>query len=149
MALAGQFTILLLEDQEDDAFLLKRAFKQAGIQAPIQVVQDGLEGIAYLQGAGIYSDRNRYPVPRVILLDLKMPRMGGLEFLEWIEKNPHLRVIPTIVLTSSQLASDVKRAYELKASTFMVKPTSPDDMAELARAIEAYWQRALTPLDVG
>ncbi len=147
MPFNGTFTILLLEDQEDDAFLLKRAFKHAGISVPITVVVDGLEGIAYIKGEGEYADRDKFPLPRVILLDLKMPRMGGLEFLEWVEKNPQVRVIPTIVLTSSQLPQDVKRAYELKANTFMVKPSSPDEMIELARAIQSYWRHALTPGD--
>lgn len=142
-----QFAILLLEDQEDDVFLLKRAFKQASIPARIEAVPDGVEGIAYLKGEGKYADRNRFPVPRLILLDLKMPRMGGLEFLEWMEKHGRKHLIPMVVLTSSQLAADVRRVYELRASAFMVKPNTPEQLVDLARAIQAYWQRAVTPQD--
>src|SRR5215469_16308856 len=118
------YTILLVEDEENDATLVKMAFNRNNLQNPVQWVQDGLEAIAYLNGEGVYADRAKYPFPEVLILDLKMPRMSGLELLSWIREHPEYRVIPRIIMTSSRLERDIESAYTLGANTYMVKPSS-------------------------
>src|SRR5882672_4494493 len=96
----GNDTILILEDNPDDVLLLQRALQKNNIKMPLQILSDGEEGIAYLKGEDKYADRLTFPFPRVIILDLKMPRKGGLEVLDFLSNHPDLRVIPTIVLTT-------------------------------------------------
>lgn len=139
------FTILLLEDDPNDALLLQRALRKNNILNPVHVVRDGLEGIDYLAGLGKYADREKYPFPNVLILDIKMPRMTGLEFLEWIKRHPQYRVIPTLILSSSQEAVDVAQAYALGANSYMVKPAKIDDLQELARIVHEYWIRCVSP----
>src|SRR5688500_8647763 len=103
-------TILLAEDNEDHVLLIKRAFVQARFLNPVQVVGDGVEAIAYLNGDSKYADRKEYPIPALLLLDLKMPNKDGFEVLEWIGKQPHLRHLRVVVLTTSDRIFDVKRA---------------------------------------
>src|SRR5436190_15200444 len=105
------YTILLVEDDENDAMLLKMEFEKKGIGNPVQWVRDGLEAVAYLNGDGNYADRAQYPFPEVLLVDLKMPRMTGLELLAWINEHPEFRIIPTIIMTSSQQELDIENAY--------------------------------------
>jgi CheY-like chemotaxis protein len=140
------YTILVVEDEENDVMLLQMAFKKNHILNPIQWVKDGLEGIAYLNGEGPYADRARYPFPEVLILDLKMPRMGGLELLEWIRDHPDFRVIPTIIMSSSRLELDIKRAYELGANTYIVKPSSFDELTRFARSVHEYWAIGVKPM---
>jgi CheY-like chemotaxis protein len=94
--------ILLAEDREDDVVLIRRAFRQAYVNNPLQVVQDGVEAISYLRGEGKYSNREEYPLPDLILLDLKMPRVDGFEVLKWIREQPSLATLRVVVLTSSE-----------------------------------------------
>src|SRR5437016_684237 len=114
--------ILLAEDEEEDVVLLKLGFAKARFLNPVQVVPDGAEAIAYLQGAGKYSNRSDFPLPNLLLLDLKMPRKNGFEVLEWLRQQPQLSALPVVVLTSSDDMRDVNRAYQLGANTFLVKP---------------------------
>src|ERR1043166_4419196 len=111
--------ILLVEDREEDVILLRRAFTKANFLNPIQVVSDGDEAIAYLQGAGKYADRSEYPLPKLVLLDLKMPRKDGFEVLQWIRQQPGLSAIRVVVLTASDTVRDVNRAYQLGANSFL------------------------------
>src|SRR5205807_1478000 len=99
--------ILLAEDREDDIVLIQSALKAASVPYPIHVVRDGEEAIAYLNGDGAYSDRNKYPLPILMLLDLKMPRKDGFEVLEWIRQQVDLRTLRVVVLTSSERIKDV------------------------------------------
>jgi CheY-like chemotaxis protein len=138
--------ILLVEDQEDDILLARRALKQAGITNPLQIVRSGEEAVAYLLGEGKYANRAEYPLPTLILLDLRMPGMDGYEVLSWIRQQDGLRGMPVIVLTSSNLLSDVNRAYQLGANSFFVKDVDFENSAELFRLLQQYWlDRALTP----
>lgn len=137
--------ILVLEDNEDDAKLLIKALQKNGIDTPVVILPDGVEGAAYLAGQGKYSDRRRYPLPCVLIVDIKMPRMGGLEFLDWLKANPGFQVIPTLVLSSSQVESDVSRAYRSGANSYMVKPTNFADLQDLVKVIADYWQRCVVP----
>lgn len=139
------YTILLADDSEDDAFLVKRAVEKSGIVNPIQWVKDGAEAIAYLTGEGRYADRVTFPFPELIILDVKMPGMSGLDVLAWLRDNPDLRVIPAIVMSSSQHDSDVRQAYNLGANTYFVKPSSFDELGRLIKTLDEYWELSIKP----
>jgi CheY-like chemotaxis protein len=135
--------VLVAEDNPDDALLLRRALQKAGIQARLKIVADGEEILLYLQGLGAFANRGTCPMPSLIILDLKMPRKTGLEVLEWLAQNPHISVVPTIVLSSSNLEDDVRSAYNLGANTYFVKPTTFDELVETMRMVDAYWHKAM------
>jgi CheY-like chemotaxis protein len=131
--------ILLAEDREDDVILIQRAFKKAGFDIPLKVVADGEEAIYYLSGLGQYADRNRYPIPSLILLDLKLPLRDGFEVLHWMKQQPKLKDIPVIVLTLSNRIKDVNKAYALGAYSFLIKTTDFEDAAEFSQSLAFYW----------
>lgn len=131
--------ILLVEDNIDDALLLRRAFAKAGIGNAIVHVEDGDGALGYLDGSGDYADRERHPLPCLILLDLKLPRRSGLEVLAWVRAQPGLKRLPVVVLTSSQQSSDINRAYDLGANSYLVKPVGFDTLLEMAHALNLYW----------
>ena len=141
----GTGTILIVEDEEHDVEFLRRALHRAGVANPVQCVSNGEQAIAYLSGDGEYADRTRYPVPVVMVTDLKMPQMGGLELLRWVKSNPKYRVIPTIVLTSSTSEADVLDAYTHGVSGYFVKPVRFGDLEDVAKSIADYWRRAIIP----
>lgn len=132
-------TILLVEDNADDVFFMRRALKKAGIAALLQVVEDGQEAIHYLSGQGDYSDRQKAPLPSLVLLDLKMPRKSGLEVLEWVRRQPELGGLVVIVLTSSRQSKDVAAAARLGANSFLVKPPNVDELTDLMTVVLRYW----------
>lgn len=131
--------ILLAEDRPDDVLLIRRALSAAKVGNPLIVLPDGEEAMAYLDGVGKYSDRNSFPLPDIILLDLKMPKMDGFEVLRAIKDRPHLGNIRVIVLTSSEDIFDVNKAYELGASSFLVKPLEFENFAVLMRTLNHFW----------
>ena len=131
--------ILLAEDNEDHVLLTKRAFKSAGLVNPVFVVQDGEEVLAYLKGEGKYSNRGEYPLPTLLLLDLKMPRKNGFEVLEWLRSQPALAALRVVVLTTSDQIHDVNRAYQLGANSFLTKPVDFRDFVQLSSAVKGYW----------
>lgn len=139
------YTILLVEDDENDAMLLRMAFERNGIANPVQWARDGLEAVAYLNGDGDYADRAKYPFPEVLLVDLKMPRMTGLELLAWINEHPEFRVIPTIIMTSSRQELDIENAYRLGANTYLTKPIAFDDLAKMVKLTHEYWAMSAKP----
>ena len=141
----SKYTILLVEDEENDARLLEMAFKKNDILNPVQWAKDGLEAIAYLNGEGVFADRAVYPFPEVLILDLKMPRMNGLELLAWIREHPQFRVIPTIIMTSSRQDPDIEKAYNLGANTYMIKPSSFDELAKMVKLAHEYWAVSVKP----
>lgn len=132
-------TILVVEDNPDDVLLIQRAFRKARLTQPLQQVGDGEEAINYLNGTGAYSDRQQYPLPGLLLLDLKLPRKSGLEVLAWLKKQPGLHRLPVIVFTSSREDGDIQRAYDLGANSYLVKPVNFDALLEIAHALELYW----------
>lgn len=134
-------TILLIEDNDDDVLLICRGFKRSGISTPLQVLSDGEQAIAYLSGGGIYADRRHFPLPALILLDLRLPKKSGMEVLEWIKRSPGLRRLPVVVLTSSREHSDVHRAYDLGANSYLLKPVEFDHLRALLERLHLYWLR--------
>ena len=134
-------TILLVEDDPNDVLLIRRAFTKAGLGLPdcMQVVGDGEGAIDYLGGSGPYSSRERFPLPAVVLLDLKLPRKSGFEVLEWLRGQPGLRRIPVVVLTGSAQSSDVNRAFDIGANSYLVKPVGIDALTEIMRTLNLYW----------
>lgn len=139
--------ILIMEDDENDAWLLQRALQKQNIRNPVRVVPDGEEGIAYLTGRGKYADRSRFPLPGFIITDLKMPLFSGLEVLKWLREHQDFKRIPILVLTSSRADSDVANAYGFGANSYMVKPTTFDDLEKLGRVILDYWKACELPPD--
>jgi CheY-like chemotaxis protein len=134
-----QAVILLAEDREDDIALIRKAFAKAYVQNPLHVVRDGEEAIAYLQGEGRYFNRDEYPLPDLLLLDLKMPRMDGFDVLKWIRQQPGLNSLRVVVLTSSEDIRDVNVAYKLGANSFMVKPMDFEDVVHMSQFLSKYW----------
>jgi CheY-like chemotaxis protein len=127
------------EDQEDDVILLRSALHKAGIPNPVHIVADGEECIAYLGGEGKYANRDEYPLPGLLLLDLKMPRMNGFEVLQWIRKDPGLKRLPVVVMTTSDRIFDINRAYELGANSFVVKTLDIQTFEDLVDQLGRYW----------
>ncbi len=132
-------TVLLVEDNPDDAFLITRAFKKAKLANPLFVVGDGEEAVAYLAGEGRFADRGAYPFPVLMLLDLKLPKMSGFEVLRWRMESPEVKKLPVVVLTSSNQTPDIERAYELGANSYLVKPVSFESLMEMVRVLGMYW----------
>ena len=145
MPLPEQLVILVVEDREDDVLLIKRAFQQAGIKNPVCFLRDGEDAKAYLEGKGKYCQRDEYPLPDLILLDLKMPKVDGFELLEWIRAQPTLRGLRIVVLTSSEEIYDVNKAYEMGANSFLVKPFEFENYAAMMRTLNAFWMKHSLP----
>ena len=137
--MSGQAVILLADDSEEDILLIRQAFQKANISNPLHVVHDGEEAISYLSGERKYSNRAEYPLPDLLLLDLKMPGTDGFQVLRWIRQHSGLEALRIIVLTSSDRIRDVNQAYRLGANSFMVKPMDFQDFVELSRALHDYW----------
>lgn len=132
-------TILLVEDNEDDVFLMKRALRVAGIANPLQIVEDGQAAIDYLAGAGVYADRTLHPLPMIVFLDLKLPYKSGHDVLQWIRGQPHLEMLVVIVLTSSSEKVDLERAYKFGANSFVVKPPTTALLQNLVESFKLWW----------
>ena len=131
--------LLLVEDNEDDVFLMKRALKGARVVNPLFVVEDGQEAVDYLGGGGKFADRDQYPLPAVVFLDLKLPFISGHDVLAWIRRQRELESLVVIVLTSSNEPSDLNRCYALGANSYVVKPPTPEQLEDLAKAFKWYW----------
>jgi CheY-like chemotaxis protein len=132
-------TILLAEDLESDILLIQRAFKKALLVNPLQVVRNGEQCVAYLNGDGDYADRDRHPLPSLLLMDLKMPRMNGLEVLRWIRARPQFSTLRIVVLTASKELTDVNRAYQFGANSFLIKPSDFDQLVVMMEGLQGQW----------
>jgi CheY-like chemotaxis protein len=138
--------ILLAEDEEDYVLLVKRAFSEAKITNPLHVVSTGQEAVAYLKGEGKYANRDEYPLPDLLLMDLKLPGFNGLEIIGWMRSQPGLAGLRIVVLTSSDQLKDVNDAYRLGANSFLMKPYDFADLVQFSRMISEYWlQMSKTP----
>ena len=137
--MSDQALFLLIEDTENDVLLIQRAFIKAKVLNPLLIVKTAEEAIAYLQGEGRYSNRIEFPLPELILLDLKLPGMDGFDFLRWIRRQEGLASMRIVVLTSSDLMRDVNLAYQLGANSFLVKPIDFERFVEISQALNGYW----------
>ena len=134
------FLILHVEDEEDDVLFIQQAFKKAGITNPLKAVEDGQSAIDYLAGTGKYAERQQYPLPAMVLLDLNLPGQSGFDVLKWIRNHPELkRTIVVVICSSSQNLPDINAAYDLGANGYVVKPATFPGLVELAKAIRDYW----------
>jgi CheY-like chemotaxis protein len=134
-----QPVVLIADDSENDVIMLRRAFRLASVVTPVQVVTDGEEAIAYLKGEGKFAHRDEYPLPDLLLLDLKMPRKNGFEVLEWLQGQPTLARLRVVVLTTSEDLRDVNRAYSLGAASFLTKPLDFLEFKDTIQAMTNYW----------
>jgi len=137
--MSDQALFLLVEDNDDHVALVRRAFVKSKVVNPLQVVRTGEAAIAYLQGTAQFSNRAEFPLPAVILLDLKLNGMDGFEVLRWIRAQPTLRAVRVVVLTSSSEIRDVNLAYQLGANSFLVKPVDFEDFVRVTQALQGYW----------
>ena len=137
----GHASILVAEDDTNDILLMRRAFEIARIPNPIQVVTNGREAVAYLEGSGQYSNRELYPFPGLLLLDLKMPWMDGFDVLRWMRSQEHLSSLPVVILTSSNLESDIKKSKLFGVFDYRVKPNRFEDLVKLITDVRQQWLR--------
>lgn len=137
--MADKQVIVLAEDSETDVQLIERALKLAHITNPLVTVRDGTEAIAYLASAGQNSQRAKFLMPHLLLLDTYMPVKNGFEVLAWVRQQPELRNLPVVMLTASNRIADVNQAYRLGANSFFVKPYDFENPQALGRALRDYW----------
>ena len=134
--MTSEQTILLVDDSANDLVLMDVAFRRAELKGPLQAVHNGEQAIAYLAGKGKYSDRNQFPLPAVVLLDLNMPMMNGFEVLDWLRSRPPLhKRNSTIILTALRRPEDVERAFDLGANSYLVKPSTLEDLVSMIRCL--------------
>lgn len=138
-------TILVVEDDTNDQFLIERALRKAGVTGPIYVAGNGAEAIAYFMGEGKFADRKTYAYPTFVMTDLKMPQVDGFGVLEFLKANPEWAIIPTVVFSASQDRDDIKKAYMLGASSYHVKAGDPVAFRQLIATLNAYWLTCEVP----
>lgn len=142
-------TILLVEDSADDVFFMKRALKLAGVTHPLQVAEDGEKALDYLAGNGAFADRGQFPLPAIVLLDLRLPRVPGFDVLKWMRQQPQFRFTPVVILSSSREERDMQTAYSLGANSFLVKSPDSTHLAKMVKALTDYWlEYNETPADL-
>jgi CheY-like chemotaxis protein len=135
----GQVAILLVDDDQNDVLLVQRAFKRASLAYPLIHKHDGEEAIDYLSGKPPYSDRAKHPLPTLILLDIKMPKMTGFDVLNWMQQQPGLAKIPVVVLTASVREEDRSEAEKLGAVGYRTKPVDFKELVDIIRDVDARW----------
>lgn len=136
---------LYAEDSENDVLLLKSAIAKADLPVELNTVEDGEEVIRYLSGEGPFSDRRKYPVPTLMLLDIKLPKKDGFQVLQWLRRQPHLKRMVVIVLTASRRQEDVDRAHEAGANAVLVKPARIDELVDMVGNLSAWVELTLKP----
>jgi CheY-like chemotaxis protein len=136
--------VLSVDDNDVDGALLQRAFKRTAIPAKLFTVNEGPQALSYLTGEGIYQDREHYPIPDLILLDIRMPKMSGLEVLNWIRLQPNLKQATVLILSSSEQPEDINSAKRIGADGYLVKPTRFEDLQKLVRGLESDWLKKKT-----
>lgn len=135
----GKITILLVDDDPNDVLLMQRALKKAGLSYPIIHRGDGEEAIDYLSGKPPYSDRTKHPLPTLVLLDIKMPKMTGFDVLAWLQGQPALAKIPVVILTASVREEDQNEAEKLGAVGYRTKPVDFTELVDILRDVDARW----------
>jgi two-component system response regulator len=137
--------VLVVDDTETDFELTKIAIRKANVTARIELARDGAEAIKYLRGDGVFANRELYPFPNVLFLDLKMPKVDGFEVLQWLKEHEECKVVPVMVLTSSAMERDVARAYKLGANCYMVKPGDLESLISLVDLAFRFWGTCALP----
>jgi len=132
-------TVLVVDNDPDQAHFNILALQRVGVISPVQMASDGEEAISYLSGKGAYRDRESFPLPVLMLLDLKLPRISGLELLSWLRQQPVLRRLPVIALTRPETAGELNRAYELGCNSCLIKPTSFNTLLVMMQGVVQYW----------
>jgi CheY-like chemotaxis protein len=140
-----EFPILIAEDDENDAIILERALRRVGFENPFRFCRDGAEVIEYLQGEGRFQNRKEYPFPSLLITDLKMPKLGGIEILKWLYHHPDCNLLPKIVFTASKQASDVQEAYKWGANSYLVKPGGYEQLTQMLKVFFEYWNMCEKP----
>jgi CheY-like chemotaxis protein len=138
-------TVLYVEDEETDVLLLRLTFERAKLLNPVASVADGVKAIEYLAGAGPFADRNRHPVPALVLLDLNLPRVSGFEVLEWVRSQPQFASLPVIIYTSSGREADREKARQLGATDYLVKPSDVNELTQLIVDLSRRWLAPAVP----
>jgi CheY-like chemotaxis protein len=135
--------ILLVDDNPHDVVLIRLAFRRVGIIDTIHLVKDGTEAMRYINGEGAYADRHQFPVPTLVLLDLKMPQTSGFDVLHWIRQQPELASVVVVVMSGSKNDQDIERAYGLGANSYLVKPTRFEEMVKMMETLKDYtaWRK--------
>jgi CheY-like chemotaxis protein len=141
-------TILIVEDEESDVLLMRLAMKKVGVVNPIQIVSHGQEALEYLQGTGKFGSRVEFPMPSLVLLDLKLPGLSGLEVLEWLRRQPQFQSLIVIMLSSSKEPKDIQAAYRAGANAYVAKPPSVEKRLVLAQSIKDFWIAQNLPVPV-
>ena len=131
--------ILIADDDAEDRMLLKEALEENRLKNSLQFVENGEELMDYLQHRGKFSDKDKYPAPGLILLDLNMPKKDGREALKEIRADPHLRLIPVVVLTTSKAEEDILKTYDLGVSSFITKPVTFTSLVGMMKTLSDYW----------
>lgn len=131
--------VLVAEDEPDDRLLLQHAFRRAGVAASLHFAEDGQQAVDYLSGLPPFEDRTAFPLPALVLLDLKMPRMGGFEVLEWLRTQPSLHALPGVILSGSNLPQDIARARSLGAREYLVKPSNFPNLVLMVARLAKLW----------
>lgn len=134
-------SVLYVEDEPDDVLFMHVAFRRAGVPSPLHCVGDGQQAVNYLRGDAPYGDRARSPFPTVVLLDLNLPLLSGFEVLHWIRHEAGFRELPVVVFSSSGRAEDRRRAVQLNATDYFLKPVSGAQFEEIARQLHERWLR--------
>jgi CheY-like chemotaxis protein len=135
-------TVLYVEDEENDVLLLQLGFEKAGINHRLQIVGDGQEAVAYLSGSGQYANREQYPSPTLVLLDLNLPCLTGMKVLQWIREQPQFATLPVVMYTSSDHPRDLENARQLGVTEYVLKPSRIGKIAELLQRLSAQWLSA-------
>ncbi len=133
------FTILIAEDDEEDRMLTEDAIEETDLKCHLQFVEDGEQAMEYLLNEGKFKDKNKFPIPRLILLDLNMPKKDGREVLAEIRKHEALRTIPVIALTTSDAPEDISLMYELGVNSYITKPVSFKGMIKAMNGLKQFW----------
>jgi CheY-like chemotaxis protein len=144
--MSNKLVILAAEDDPNDLELLRHVVGENGVEVNFQSADDGEQLINYLRGEGKFSDRDVHPIPDIVVLDLKMPRMNGFEVLQWLRQEPGLARIPAVVLSGSGLESDIEEAYRLGANTYFTKPGQLAELRKVIGSLIDYWRRSQRPI---
>ena len=139
--------VLYVEDEENDVFFMELAWKRLGLNLPLQVVRNGREAMDYLSGKDRFGDRQEYPLPSLVLLDLNLPMYSGFEVLEWIRGQPALRELRVVILTSSDQKRDIEQAAKLRADDFITKPTAPEELVRIVQRVCEGWLSPRTKVE--